>query len=113
MLLVSGCTQLDEERKIEINGQEVSTDCEVDEDCVLVDRQLNYSSCWPGACEEVDYSLPKYVAVNEKSFKDFKEKVGPPEDECGPQPLCPIRIINDNFTARCIDNTCKKVPNEK
>lgn len=66
------------------------------------------------ACEEIDYSLSRYVAVNQDSFDDFKEIVSPSRDECGPQPLCPIKIINDNYTARCMDNICKKVPvNEK
>ncbi len=114
-VLLTGCAQKRiKNESIEIKGHDISRECQVDDDCVLVDKQLNYSSCWPEACAEIDYSLTKYVAVNGRSFEDFKEKVGPPGDECGPQPLCPIRIINDNFTPRCIDNTCEKVPlNEK
>lgn len=115
VILVSGCAQNETKNgTVEIQGHEISMECEADKDCVLVNKQLNYSSCWPGVCEEIDYSLPKYVAVNEESFEDFKGIVSSPGDECGPQPLCPIKIINDNFTARCMDNICKKVPvNEK
>ncbi|MFO7966035.1 MAG: hypothetical protein R6U44_00355 [Archaeoglobaceae archaeon] len=109
--LVSGCTQKETKNgTIEIQGHEVSRECEADKDCVLVNKQLNYSSCWPGACEEIDYSLSRYIAVNQDSFEDFKEIVGPSRDECGLKPLCPIKIVNDNFTASCVDNICVKVP---
>lgn len=111
VILVSGCTQKETKNGIvEIQEHEISRECGADKDCVLVNKQLNYSSCWPEACEEIDYSLSRYVAVNEESFKDFKENTGPSRDECGPQPLCPIKIVNDNFTARCVDNICVKVP---
>ncbi len=89
---------------------ELSVYCKVDDDCILINKELDYRLCWRDACKGVDYSLDKYIAVNKLSGEEFIGKNRPTEERCGPAPACPSFIINDNFVAKCIDNICKKVP---
>jgi|GEM_PF-4673618 len=119
----SKCTFTPEEIPIDFN--QISINCSADDDCMLINKELGFRCCWAGACEEIDYSLDKYISVNKESFLKLRtenclegdvwqattseEKIR--EDEvCGPPPLCPTRIINDNFIAQCVNNTCQKVP---
>jgi uncharacterized protein YbdZ (MbtH family) len=111
------CVKKQELKKnvIFIQNKEVSISCNSDEDCILVNKEINYRSCWPGSCEIVDYSLEKYVAVNKNSFEEFRKseaKFRPSAKECGPAPLCPVffKKINRIFKAKCVDHICKKTP---
>ena len=96
-----------------IKNQRISLVCNIDNDCVIIDKDINYRVCWPGACEKVDYSLDKYIAVNEESYEKYKEsesKFRPSIEECGPMPGCPTWNININFDAKCLNQQCKKIP---
>jgi hypothetical protein len=103
----------DGDNYVEMNGVKVSTSCDDDGDCTIVNKELNYRSCFPGICERVDYSLDRFVAVNIESFDIYKEselKFRPTNEECGVvTPLCPASNINTNFDAKCINDLCKKI----
>jgi len=86
--------------------ENVSLSCEVDSDCVLADTSHNYDSCWAGACDEIDYSLDAYTAVNAESFSAF---IQDRYKECGSAPRCPSTVINNDFSAVCVQNLCKKI----
>ncbi len=91
---------------------EVSAACSVDVDCILVNRELDYGSCWPGGiCDEVDYALAKYIGVNRESFGLYSSAQRRGRD-CSrePAPECPTGIIERGLTARCIDRACRKAP---
>lgn len=90
----------------------INTQCSIDDDCTLINKDINYQACWPGRCETIDYLLDKYIAVNKKAFEEFRLQEAnsrPSDEECGPAPLCPVQLLNDNFIAKCIDNVCQKV----
>ena len=100
---------------ITINNEKVSLKCDSDEDCALTNKDLGFSCCWEGVCDSIDYSLEKYVAVNEESFLELRSKSCPwVEDKarryevCGPAPSCPSAIVNDTFASKCVSNICKK-----
>ncbi len=84
------------------------TSCETDDDCRLVNAELGFSCCWAGACEQIDYSLEKWVAVNKDWYESEREKHCP--SDCGPAPGCAVRAVNENFTAVCSESICEKVP---
>jgi len=95
--------------KIDNFDTEKNITCNTDDDCQLINKELGFSCCWAGACEEIDYSLNKWIAVNKNWFNKEREKKCLSIQECGPAPLCPVKIINDNYRAQCINNICKKV----
>lgn len=102
-----------EGENITIQNQSVSLLCESDSDCTIINSEVNYQSCWPGACEQVDYSFDRYVAVNKVSFEKYKEselKFRPSNEKCGLGPECPVSFINENFDAKCVGGKCQKVP---
>lgn len=84
--------------------------CGSDNDCVLMNRDLGLGCCWAGACQPVDYSLTNWMAVNKSWIEGLKAENCPSREECGPAPMCPIRLINDSFEARCVSGACQKVP---
>ena len=84
--------------------------CRVDKDCQLINEDLRFSCCWAGACEPIDHSLDKWIAVNKDGLAEQKAANCPPPEECGPAPLCAVRAINENFEAQCTNSVCQKVP---
>jgi hypothetical protein len=84
------------------------TSCIKDEDCTLVDEELAFSCCWAGACREINYSEGKWIAVNNDWFE--QQRLRHCTADCGPAPLCAVRVKNDNFTASCVEGMCKKLP---
>jgi len=88
-----------------------NTSCEGAEDCMLINKDLEYSCCWVGACDPIDYSLEKWIAVNKAWFDEGRLTSCPATQECGPAPLCVIQAVNVDFTAQCgVDQVCQKVP---
>jgi hypothetical protein len=83
--------------------------CRVDAGCQLINFDNRFSCCWAGACEAIDYSLDKWMAVNKMWFEQGRSENCPTGRECGPAPMCATRIINEDFAARCIDQRCEKV----
>jgi len=92
---------------IDINGIEISTFCIENIHCILVRDDLNYSTCFPGICEGIDYSLDIWIAVNGVDFVAFRESVEP--KNCGAPPGCPVPYFNDSYMAQCDNNLCEKV----
>jgi hypothetical protein len=87
----------------------VRTMCQTDNDCQLIDRNQNFSCCWAGRCETIDYSKDNWIAASNLWFSKQQEQICPTKDQCGPAPGCPTRIKNSNFIAKCINNACQKV----
>lgn len=83
--------------------------CSKDADCRLVNKKLGFGCCWAGACEALNYSEDKWIALNKEWFEDVQEKNCPSKPECGPAPMCAVRAIDTNFSAKCISSQCKKV----
>ncbi len=82
------------------------TICNENSDCILVDESLGFSCCWRGACAQINYSDPKWIAVNGTWFGMQKNQHCP--EDCGPAPGCPVQIINDSFEAVCSSGFCEK-----
>jgi len=82
--------------------------CAADDDCRLVNSGHAFACCWAGACDEIDYSSDKWIAVNKEWFENTREQHCPAD--CGPAPGCAVRAVNENFTAVCQDGICEKVP---
>ena len=82
--------------------------CVTDEDCALVNKELGLSCCYAGTCQEIDYSEEKWIAVNSIWLRLSQEQKCPSKEECGPAPLCAVRIKNNDFQAKCDAGICKK-----
>ena len=101
------------EDNIIIQNHSISLICEIDSECIIVNREMSYRGCWPGACAQVDYSLDKYIGVNKESYEKYKEselKFRPSMEKCGLRPGCPTSLINGNFDVKCVNEQCKKIP---
>jgi len=85
--------------------------CQANEDCILINKDLEYGCCWLGACQAVDYSQDKWIAANRAWFIEGQTTSCPSTQECGPSPLCNVRAVNLDFSAQCIDKICQKTPN--
>ena len=110
--VIEGKSSMDDDNII-IGNQSISLVCDIDIDCIIVDKEMSYRSCWPGACAQVDYSLDNYIGVNKESYEKYKEselKFRPSVEKCGLMPGCPISLINMNFDAKCVNERCKKIP---
>lgn len=84
--------------------------CKSDDECQLINEEYDFSCCWIGACVEIDYSQDNWIAVNSDWFMKGHEQNCPTKAECGPAPMCAVRAINEDFVAKCISETCQKVP---
>lgn len=83
-----------------------NTSCSADDECRLVNSELAFSCCWAGACEPMDYSLERWIAVNAQWYEGQREQHCPAD--CGPAPMCAVRVVNDNYTAICQEGICEK-----
>jgi hypothetical protein len=90
-------------------AEELILSCNIDSDCMLINRDLGYSCCWAESCITRDYFKDNWISVNKHIFEAVQKKNCPPLNQCGPQPLCPGVIIIDTYEARCINNVCEKV----
>ncbi|MFA6392292.1 MAG: anti-sigma factor [Patescibacteria group bacterium] len=93
---------------------QVSTSCVQDEDCQIINREKDYTSCC-ATPECPVYTEDKYVAVNLESFNDLVAD-GKAQQICPAVP-CPqyapcYMIEKNNITAKCVDNTCKKIADD-
>ena len=87
--------------------QEIKADgCTQDSDCVLHDADYGWQCCWAGRCDSLDYSSGSWIAVNSQWLAEGKAKYCP--SDCGPGPMCPTRIVNINYTAKCVNSICVK-----
>ncbi len=84
------------------------TSCDTDNDCVLIDTTKQFSCCYAGYCDEIDYSISKWEAVNAQWFSNGQTAYCPSAQECGPAPGCPTRIVNNNYRAACQNRLCVK-----
>ncbi|MFH0884697.1 MAG: hypothetical protein V1861_03225 [Candidatus Micrarchaeota archaeon] len=85
--------------------------CVSDADCLLVNSELGFSCCWAGACEPIDYSQDKWIAINRAWYEAGRASYCPVEKDCGPAPGCAVQSINENYMANCSANKCTKLPN--
>jgi len=86
----------------------IDTNCNSDEDCGIINKDLGLSCCYAGACDIVDYSKDNYVAVNSLSYEILRDLKCPLKEDCGPAPFCPTQIINENSYGKCVNNICEK-----
>jgi hypothetical protein len=84
--------------------------CKSDTECKLVDKSLGFGCCFAGACAQINYSDNKWIGLNKQWFDQIQNKYCPGAVDCGPAPLCAVRVLDTNFTASCINNQCTKVP---
>lgn len=80
--------------------------CSVDPDCVLVNKELGFGCCYAGACQPINHSDAKWIAVNKAWFDSVQDMHCP--DDCGPAPGCAVQVLNDSFEASCIGGSCVK-----
>ena len=86
--------------------------CSTDDDCTLVNQNSGWACCYSGACQEIDYSEEKWISVNKNWFQNGRSLNCPSEAQCGPQPLCPVRQVNENYYGKCNAGVCKKTPKQ-
>ena len=80
-----------------------SSSCVNDSDCALAIAN-SWSDCsLIDTCEPIDYSLGKWIAVNQAWFSQQVQKCAPEVKACNPKPL------NDKFSAVCSNLVCKKM----
>jgi hypothetical protein len=84
-------------------------ECSNDADCTLINRENMLSCCWVGRCDPIDYSLQEWIPVFAAWFAAEKGAACPAEKDCGPAPMCPTRIVNVNYSAKCVDSACQKM----
>lgn len=94
-------------KTVQLRNGPVSTVCEQDSDCTIVNSELDFRECLPGYCDIVDYSEDKYVAVNAHALAEFVDLFN--TGACGVQPSCPTQFIDSGYVARCADSLCRKV----
>jgi len=82
--------------------------CHADEDCHLVNEEYGFACCWAGACQLIDYSQEKWIAVNARWFLQEREKHCPDKSACEQAPRCVERIIDSDYMARCQNKVCRK-----
>jgi hypothetical protein len=85
------------------------TNCKTDEDCQLINKEYGFSCCYIGACQIINYSEEKWMAVNVNWFANGHEQYCPTKGECGPAPMCPVQSIDENYHVKCIKGNCIKV----
>ena len=88
----------------------INDTCSADSDCMLINKDLEFGCCGSGECQEIDYSQSKWIAVNGAWFRQVQEQNCRNAGQCAPAPLCPIRLVNDSFEARCVNRACQKAP---
>ena len=103
---------------IVIQNNKVSTSCNSDDDCQLINKNdLLNICCGAVSCGGIDYSLEEYVVVNKNSLQELKNKICN-SNTCNGVPGCASYTINENFTVKCVTlrhvgppyNVCSKVP---
>jgi hypothetical protein len=90
---------------LEVN---LNASCSNNTDCMLVDKKLGFGCCYAGACQPIDYAEKKWIALNKEWFQGIRAKHCPSPADCGPAPLCAVRVVNDNYLAKCVRNVCTK-----
>jgi hypothetical protein len=95
--------------KIDFNSSKIVS-CTADADCQLVNSELEFACCYAGACQRINYSEGKWIAVNAEWFNSAREANCPSKGECGPSPMCPTWMPVDDIEAKCIASKCEKVP---
>jgi len=93
---------------ITLKNGSVSASCSQDNECTLINKNLDLTQCFAGACLIIDFSLPEYVAVNSQSYTDFRQSIAPNKETCGVEPKCPTGFKLTAFLARCVDSLCQK-----
>ena len=90
-------------------GSPESLKCQKNEDCELINKDLGWRCCWAGYCGEVNRSLDEWIAINIEWFEEGRAKYCPSKEECGPSPMCAVRIPDQRIEAQCVQNFCQKV----
>ncbi len=80
----------------------VNVSCQADGDCLLADK--NYANTTPNCCQES--SDPNMVAFNASWYQNYRAN-HPVVGACNVACTIPQGI---QFQAKCIKNTCQKVP---
>lgn len=80
--------------------------CQQDSDCSLQIKD-SWSNCNLGqSCQPVDYSEDQWIGVNNNWYQQTRDNNCPqskyPPRGCDPKP------VNDQYVAKCVQNTCVK-----
>jgi len=86
--------------------------CKSDEDCQLINKEYGFGCCWIGRCGEIDYSQEQWIAVNANWFAAGHDQYCPTKAECGPAPMCPVMMTDENYAAKCVKGVCQKILTE-
>lgn len=96
--------------EVQLANGKVSTQCQIDDDCILFDSTKDLSECCPApTCDY--YGDDKWIAVNAESYQSYWQAnvciSGMPCSEYE-QIKCPFNE-NDKYSVQCVNNVCKKV----
>ena len=92
-----------------ISDSKVSRLCTSDDDCTLIRQKYGFSCCYTGICEIYDYAHKDFVPVNWADFNKVRDLNCPKQQDCGPTPLCSLRVVNADIKARCVGGICSKL----
>ncbi len=83
--------------------------CAEDGDCTLLNTDYRLGCCWQGACDPVDYAQPSWMAASRLWLATESAKSCPLREECGPPPMCAVRVTDAGYEPRCVEGACAKV----
>uniref|UniRef100_A0A7S4M6N3 Uncharacterized protein n=1 Tax=Vannella robusta TaxID=1487602 RepID=A0A7S4M6N3_9EUKA len=91
--------------------EEWNTECNTNGDCSLQNRENDFSCCFAGSCDSIDYAEEKWEPVNQEWWFECHEACSV---DCGPAPLCPdIQPEGTEWEAHCINQVCAKVDTDE
>ncbi|MFH0862100.1 MAG: hypothetical protein V1875_03625 [Candidatus Altiarchaeota archaeon] len=83
--------------------------CGDDSECALVNTKNGLSCCWIGNCEQPDYSLGHWQAVDKDWYQRQRTQTCPKEADCGPAPMCEANAPIGDYKAACVNSKCIKL----
>jgi len=102
----------------EIKNGSVSITCSVDTDCIIVDKEKDYSKCCisePPDCENIYQEGSNFIAVNKDSYTQLVQtEVENKENRCTGTSCDQYAMItcpdgdSSKYIGSCINNICKK-----
>ncbi len=90
------------------------TSCTTNSDCRLLNTEFGVNCCGLGSCDPLDFSLPKWQAVNTKAYeKEQISQCSAVKMRCPMMPTCQlIKSINEDYRPSCVNKTCVKALKE-
>ncbi|MBI3485915.1 hypothetical protein HY025_03115 [Candidatus Daviesbacteria bacterium] len=92
------------------------TSCQTDNDCILYNSENlpkdgEKWNCCGGdfSCQPIDYSESKWIGISQNWIQQQRDlNCTKGTYNCPMMPMCLPKPINDNYSAKCVNNVCTK-----